>query len=462
MRITKIDNANRQSVTFGYSKGLNVALKKNLTREVSDFNQMLSGLNTLCNKTEDKIIKRTKFFGADESGHYDDETESLLDFFIDIKTRLAELVDQKYPHLRYSKREANHYKKLAAKEDVSWRDDVVDNLDEIAENKLFESDTIQIHDEINGDELPLDKTKPMPKKEIITETIPTSESPLGFKSIGGMEKLKESFFDNIIFPIKNPEIAKLDELEYGKKMPRASLLVGPPGCGKTFIAEAIAREAGVPFYEIKLGKQGSSFINQTSVNLSSSFDAIEQKGKEINKPCIVFFDELDGIAADRSNDRASESKIDEVNTLLDIINNARSRGIIILGASNNYKKIDKAILSRFDNVQYVGLPDKETRKEVLKKTMEGRLKALSLLNSPQDLEEVAEKLDKFSNRGIVDIANAATNIARKNGRRDLQKEDFFKIISERQSHKINNESEYKITNNKNNRNPIGFQQQKQM
>lgn len=371
--------------------------------------------------------------------------DELIDLFITLKSDLTNRIDSTYPHLKLIKKEISNYKKEASSKFAAWKQGIIEELNYFDDNDF----SLEIGE----------MRSPKPKanaKEIISEVLPTRESPVGFSSLGGMEKLKESFMDKIIFPIKNPETAKLDKLEYGKDFPRATLLVGPPGCGKTFIAEATAREADIPFYSLKIGKQGSIYVNGASLNLTSAFDVVEKRAKEINKPCILFLDELEGITPDRGKlGGSNDSKMEIVGTLLDLINSARSKGIILIGATNKHQIMDPAILSRFDNQEFVGLPDLETRNKILKKVLEGKTKAAGLLNSEEAINEIAIKLDKFSNRSIADLTNAAAELARKDGRRDIKIEDFTTIINKNLHQKITNEKEY-LPGKQNNFTSVGY------
>lgn len=462
MRITSITlqngqagkQANASSINFGYNKSLNKTLRKTLSSEKTEFNNLMLELNKFCNTTEESLLLRTKRQEPDESGFFDKKTETLIDVFMEAKGSLASAIKEHFPILDFAKKEARHYETASKGDWDTWQGEASEMLLDIADDFAIKANSSA---EEMGEEFSSGFTKTAQKvaKDKISEYLPTSESPKGFASLGGMQKLKDSFNDKIIFPIQNPEMAKLDELEYGKKFPRASLLIGPPGCGKTFIAEAVAREADVPFYVLKLGKQGSIYVNGTSLNYESAFEAVAKRAEETKKPCVLFLDELEGLTPDRGGKGVDDSKAEQVGTLLDLINSARSRGIVLIGAGNKYKSIDEAIRNRFDFQEYVGLPDKPTRIEVIKKALEGRTKATDLLSSEENLAEIAEKLDKFPNRSIVDLTNSASLTARSDGRRQLTKEDFFETITKNQNLRILNESEYQFSQAQN-RPTVGF------
>lgn len=110
-----------------------------------------------------------------------------------------------------------------------------------------------------------------------------------------MDELKKEITDKLIFPIRNPDIAKIDEVEYGKRYPRGILLYGPPGCGKTFTVEALAQELKLPLLKLKVGKAGSCFINQTSNNYEKAFEYAADLSKKNKSPVLFFIDEMDGL-----------------------------------------------------------------------------------------------------------------------------------------------------------------------
>lgn len=426
MRINSLDNNNKKAITFGYDKTLNNRVQKKLTEEPTDLNTRLLVLNDFCNKTEDMIVLKEK------RGVSNIETEPLIDVLIGAKMALSRALTKIFPALNYSDIESEHYLNASDAKQSAWREDMSFALsfDPFAEPVAGE------------------KSEAPP----IEEFKPNAESPKGFSSLGGMAKLKAELYDKIIFPIQNPEQAKLDEIEYGKKFPRGVLLYGPPGCGKTFVAEAVAMEAGVPMFKLKIANAGSMYINETSKNYEMAFAVVAEKSKEIGKPCILFMDELDGLSKKRGSQDSSED-LKQLGTLLDLINTARSRGIIVLGATNRHDVLDDAISSRFDGQVFVGLPDKETRTAVLKKCLEPRTKGVSLMNSEEDLSAIVDKFEGFSNRSITDLTNAAGILAKNDGRRDISKEDYLKVIAENQNLKIKSEDTYQ---SKSNRKGVGF------
>lgn len=412
------NHSKTNQITFGYNKALNQELKTVLTNNSTDLFKQIASLNEFCNTTEE-ALERSLAKKAPIT-----ETSPLTGILIDAKCTLVAAIEEHFPFLNYGKREVSQYEKRAMTTKTEWLQDLVDEIKaETGEFEETSSDTVaRAYGRKNAE-------------TILGEYKANSSSPKGLISLGGMDELKQRLNDKIIFPIKSPEEAKLDEIEYGKKFPRATLLFGPPGCGKTYVAEAIAREADVPFFKLKISQLGSEYQNKTSNNFEKLFSDIEGQSKETGKPCILFIDEIEGLTKNRGrNDEAEELK--QIGTLLDLIGTARERGIIVIGATNKYDLVDEAIKNRFDYQDFIGLPDTKTIKEVIKLSLQGRSKAVDLLQSDEALTNIAEKMQGFSNRTICDLSEHAALRARNDNRRNITAEDYLKVIESSQHLKI--------------------------
>ena len=218
----------------------------------------------------------------------------------------------------------------------------------------------------------------------------------GFKDIAGMEELKTYLSQRVIFVIKNKEkMAK-----YRLTAPNGMLLYGPPGCGKTFVAEKFAEETGFNFILVKSSDLASSFVHGSQEKIAQLFKQAEKKA-----PIVICFDEFDALVPDRSNPAAQYSA-SEVNEFLSQLNNCSERGIFVVATTNRPDKIDPAVLrtGRIDKQIYVPLPDKEARKEMFLLHLQGR---------PFDANNIdAEKLSELSEGYIAsDIAYVVNDAA---------------------------------------------------
>ena len=221
----------------------------------------------------------------------------------------------------------------------------------------------------------------------------------GFKDIAGMEELKTYLSQRVIFVIKNKEKVE----KYKLTAPNGMLLYGPPGCGKTFVAEKFAEETGFNFILVKSSDLASSFIHGSQEKIAQLFKQAEKKA-----PIVICFDEFDALVPDRSNPGAQYSA-GEVNEFLSQLNNCSQRGIFVVGTTNRPDKIDPAVLrtGRIDKQVYVPLPDKEARKEMFLLHLQGR----PYDESKIDVDKLSELSDGFIASDIAYVVNDAAMIA---------------------------------------------------
>lgn len=186
----------------------------------------------------------------------------------------------------------------------------------------------------------------------------------GFRDIAGMADLKNYLSQNVIFVIKNKEKAE----RYKLKTPNGMLLYGPPGCGKTFVAEKFAEETGFSYLLVKSSDLASSYVHGSQEKIAQLFKQAEQ-----NAPIVICFDEFDALVPDRSAPAAQYTS-GEVNEFLSQLNNCAKRGIFVVGTTNRPDKIDPAVLrtGRIDKQVYVPLPDREARREMFMIHLDGR------------------------------------------------------------------------------------------
>lgn len=220
----------------------------------------------------------------------------------------------------------------------------------------------------------------------------------GFKDVAGMQELKDYLTQKVIFVIKNKELAE----QYRITPPNGMLLYGPPGCGKTFIAEKFAEETGFNFMLVKSSDIGSSLVHGTEAKIKKLFDKAAK-----NNPIVLCFDEFDALVPNRGA-HGSEYVASEVNEFLAQMNNCAKKGIFIIATSNRPDKIDPAILrtGRIDKQVYVPLPDFEARKEMFKMYLAKRP-----TTDDVNTDEYAKMTDGYIASDIAFIVNDAAMTA---------------------------------------------------
>lgn len=190
------------------------------------------------------------------------------------------------------------------------------------------------------------------------------KSARGLDEVAGMSELKALFRRDFIQIVRNPKVAQA----YGIKPSNCTLLYGPQGCGKTFIAEKAAQESGLKYKIVNPSELGSIYIHGSQQKIAELFDEAEKKG-----PMILIFDEFDAIVPKRDTD-LNGNQANEVNEMLTQLNNCASRGIYVLATTNRPGLLDPAIMrkGRIDRTVYVSLPDKEARQELFRLEIEKR------------------------------------------------------------------------------------------
>ena len=215
-----------------------------------------------------------------------------------------------------------------------------------------------------------------------------------FSDVHGCDEAKAELQELVAF-LKNPE--KFSAL--GGKLPKGVLLVGPPGTGKTLLARAVAGEAGVPFFYMSGSEFDEMYVGVGAKRVRELF-----KGARAKAPAIVFIDELDAIGAKR-NERDPTYVKQSLNQLLTELDGfTQETGVIILGATNFPKALDKALTrpGRFDRNVVVGLPDVRGRMKII----QHYLKKVKI-DSDIDPEYIARGTPGFSGAQLESLVNQA-------------------------------------------------------
>ena len=225
------------------------------------------------------------------------------------------------------------------------------------------------------------------------------KNKITFKEVGGMEDVKEDIRMKIIYPIQKPELFKA----YGKSAGGGVLMYGPPGCGKTLLSKATAGEIKANFFSVGLHNVLDMYIGESESKLHKIFELARK-----NAPSVLFFDEIDALAADRRDMRQSASR-GLINQFLAEMDGGQGEndGVLILGATNAPWHLDSAFLrpGRFDRLIFVPPPDAPARAEIAE--IHSREKPVVQF----DAEALAKKTEGFSGadlRAIFDLAVEAT------------------------------------------------------
>ncbi|MDH3314090.1 MAG: CDC48 family AAA ATPase, partial [Nitrosopumilus sp.] len=223
--------------------------------------------------------------------------------------------------------------------------------------------------------------------------------------VGGLEDVKRELQEAVEWPMKYPGL--YDKL--GHTMPRGILLHGPSGTGKTLLAKAVATQSEANFVSVRGPELLSKWVGESERGIREIFKRARQSA-----PCVVFFDEIDSIAPIRGaggETAVTERVVSQLLTELDGMENMH--GVIVLAATNRADMIDPALLrpGRFDKIIQIPLPDKESRKSILKINA-AKIPIIDDKSDPQhvDIEKIADLTDGLSGADTASIANTAVSL----------------------------------------------------
>ena len=233
-------------------------------------------------------------------------------------------------------------------------------------------------------DLPADSAVDQPERPSIT-----------FQDVGGMDPVKDEVRMKIILPLQQPQLFKA----YGKKIGGGILLYGPPGCGKTFLARATAGEVNAGFLAVGISDVLDMWIGQSEKNLHAVFEQARS-----HRPCVLFFDEVDALGANRTDMLKSGGR-QIINQFLSELDGVTSdnEGVLILAATNAPWHLDPAFRrpGRFDRILFVPPPDQAARAAILRLLLKGKPVA------DIDFDGLAKKTDGFSGadlKAVIDVA----------------------------------------------------------
>ena len=221
--------------------------------------------------------------------------------------------------------------------------------------------------------------------------------------VGGLDEVKQKLIEAVEWPLKNPEMFK----RLGITPPKGILLHGPPGCGKTLLARAVATESQANFISIRGPEVFSKWVGESEKAIREIF-----RKARMAAPSIIFFDEFDSLVPSRGmggDSRVTERVISQLLTEIDGL--LTLQNVLVIAATNRPDMIDKAVLrpGRFDRRVYVPPPDNAARLKILEIMTEE-----IPLDEDVDIKELARKMDGYSGADIESISReAAMNALRR-------------------------------------------------
>ncbi len=219
-----------------------------------------------------------------------------------------------------------------------------------------------------------------------------------FDHIGGHAHIKQRLIEAVEWPLRYAELFKQTKSTPSKGI----LLVGPPGCGKTLLAKAIANQSNVNFIAVKGPELLSKYVGESEKAVREIFSKARHAA-----PCIIFFDEIDALicargAASASGNRVAEQVLSQFLAEFDGIEELK--GVLVLGATNRLDMLDVAVVrpGRFDEIIEIGLPDETQRQEIFTVHLKGKP-----CTAHVDAAKLAQETEGFSGAQIEAVCNKA-------------------------------------------------------
>jgi len=269
-------------------------------------------------------------------------------------------------------------------------------------------------------------------KSSYEELILAEKPNVKWEEVVGLDNAKKAVKEAIVYPVQRPDLFPLG-------WPRGILLFGPPGCGKTLLAAAVATEIDAGFLSIDAASIMSKWLGEAEQNVAKLFGSVRKSAQE-GKPAIVFIDELDSLLGKHSSEVGGEVRVRNqfLKEMDGIVDKGKNLHIYVIGATNKPWDLDWAFIRRFQKRILVPLPDHHTRLMMFK-LYTSHLK----LATDVDLHELARISEGFSGSDIRDVCQSAqlktigeffesgqaTNKLAKP--RSLTMDDFRQILEER-------------------------------
>jgi len=229
------------------------------------------------------------------------------------------------------------------------------------------------------------------------EVIITERPMVHWEQVVGLDVAKKAVKEAIVYPVQRPDLFPLG-------WPRGILLFGPPGCGKTLLAAAVATEIDANFYSIDAASIMSKWLGEAEQNVAKLFATARIKCSNEGRPAIIFVDELDSLMGTHSNEVGGEIRVKNqfLKEMDGITDKGKNLHVYVIGATNKPWDLDWAFIRRFQKRILVPLPDSSTRLNMLK-----HYSSTLTVGADMDLPELARLAEGFSSSDIRDVCQSA-------------------------------------------------------
>ena len=298
--------------------------------------------------------------------------------------------------------------------------------------ELADSYTRKARELERGEAIPISSgsTKDVSESDIVEEFIVRERPRVRFEDIVGLDEAKQAIIDSIVYPSKRPDLFPLG-------WPRGILLYGPPGCGKTMLAAAVANEVDGVFMQIDAANIMSKWLGEAEKKVAMIFRYAHRVSEEQGKPVIIFIDEADALLGVYEHEIGGEARVrNQFLKEMDGLNSKSSKHLVyVIAATNKPWKLDIGFLRRFQRRIYVPPPNRDARKALFE-----YYTRYIRIAPDVDFDTLAERTEGYSASDIRDVVMEAHLITIrelfKSGNvfgepRPVTMDDFLYVISRR-------------------------------